>query len=82
MLYVIVYDVCYSIFLYCTILYTVVLYCPFLQCSTLPPGINTFAVDDDDDYDDDDNNNNNNNNNKVILEFAMHIEQGTLLKSG
>jgi len=42
-----------------------------LHCSTLPPGINPFAVNNDnvDDDDDDDNNNNdndnNNNNNKL-----------------
>jgi hypothetical protein len=38
--------------LYCTVLY--LLYCPVLHCSTLPPGINPFAV----------NNNNNNKNSK------------------
>jgi len=47
---VIMCDVCHCIVLYCT-----VLYCPVLHCSTLPPGLNPFAVDDDDD----DNNNNN-----------------------
>jgi len=26
------------------VLYCTVLYCPVLQCSTLPPGINPFAV--------------------------------------
>jgi len=48
-LYVILCDVCYCIVLYCTLLY-----CPVLHCSTLPPGMNPFAV------------NNNNNNIKFI----------------
>jgi hypothetical protein len=39
--------------------YCIVLYCPVLHCSTLPPGINPFAV----------NNNNNNNNNN--FQFSL-----------
>jgi hypothetical protein len=35
--------------------YFIALYCPVLHCSTLPPGINPFAV----------NNSNNNNNNNM-----------------
>ena len=42
------YAMCFRIVLYC-----IVLYCPVLHCSTLPRGINPFAV-----------NNNNNNNNR------------------
>jgi len=30
--------------MYCIVLYCTVLYCPVLHYSTLPPGINSFAV--------------------------------------
>ena len=42
--------------LYCILLYCSILYRPVLHCSTLPPGLNLFAVNDDDDDDDDDDN--------------------------
>jgi hypothetical protein len=46
----------------CDVLYFTVLYCPALHCSTLPPGINPFAV-----------NNNNNNNNVQVHPFLTLV---------
>jgi hypothetical protein len=43
--------------LYCTVLYCTVLCC-LVHCSTLPPGIDPFAINNNNDDDDDDNNNN------------------------
>ena len=51
MLNVILCDACYCI-----------VCCPVLHCSTLPPGINPFAVN---------NNSNNNNNNNVLTSFYI-----------
>jgi hypothetical protein len=44
----------YFIVLYCIVLSRTILCCPGLHCSTLPPGMQKFAV------------NNNNNNNKFL----------------
>jgi hypothetical protein len=57
-LYVILCDVCYCID--CILLYCTVLYCLVLHCNTLPPGINTFAV-------------NNNNNNTYIHTYILSL---------
>ena len=45
----------------------VVLYCPFLHCSSLPQGINPFAVNDDDDDDDDDD--------KISIQFFVYVQR-------
>ena len=45
---VILCDECYCIG--CILLYCAVLYCPVLHCNTLPPGINTFAVNNNNTY--------------------------------
>ena len=72
MLFVILYDVCYTV--WCVLLYFIVLFCtvlcgPVLHCSTLPPGINPFAVN---------NNNNNNNNNKLKLNSVALVRERTI----
>jgi hypothetical protein len=46
-------EICLGCFMLFCVMCVIVLYCPVLHCSTVPPGINPFAV----------NNNNNNNNN-------------------
>ena len=63
--YCILCDVCY-----CILLHFSVLYRPVLHCSTLPPGLNLFAV----------NNNNNNNNNKYrnvtpLTRFKLNLQR-------
>jgi hypothetical protein len=48
------------VLLYCIVLYCTALYCPVLHFSTLPPGMNSYAV-----------NNINNNNNSDNNKFAV-----------
>ena len=64
MLDVILCDMCllYCILLCCVVWYCNVLYCTVLHCNTLPPGINTFAV-------------NNNNNTNGTVPFSMTEER-------
>jgi hypothetical protein len=70
-LYVILCDECYCID--CILLYRTVLYCSVLHCNTLPPAINTFAVNNNNNNT---NNNNNNNNNTVPSEhFSSYLRE-------
>ena len=51
------------------VLYCIVLRCPVLYCSTLPPGMNPFAVN---------NNNNNNNNNNMGWLYTTNGETSNI----
>jgi hypothetical protein len=55
---------CVILFVAC---YFIVLYCPVAHCSTLPPGINPFAV-------------NNNNNNNIAIRASLLTSGSGLLK--